>query len=53
MKLTNKELVETKGGAITASLLNAVSRGVNTIYELGRNIGSTIRRISTGKYCKI
>lgn len=41
------ELISTVGGAtrfISASLLNSIIRGLNTILELGRSLGTAIRR---------
>lgn len=51
MRLKELELYEIKGGAISATLLNAVSRAVTTILELGRTIGTSIRRIYSKNYC--
>lgn len=51
MKLHSQELLEIKGGAITATLLNALARVVNSIIEIGKMVGSSIRRISTKTYC--
>ena len=51
MKLNEKELLNVQGGAITASLLNAAARAMNTILELGRTVGTSIRRIYSKKYC--
>lgn len=51
MYLNNQELAQIVGGGLTATLLNAVSRLVKTIYDIGYAIGSTIRRTSKKKYC--
>lgn len=51
MKLTDQELFKVQGGAISASLLNAVARAINTFLDLGRTIGSAIRRIYSKNYC--
>lgn len=53
MKLTNKELRLIQGGAWSAAYLNAILRGVNTILEIGRNIGSFIRRLGNNNICPI
>lgn len=53
MILNKKELLEIKGGTITASLLNAIIDGFSLIIELGKSLGSTIRRIVSGKSCQI
>lgn len=52
--MTDKELHETKGGAISftsASWLSALSKGINTLYNLGRSIGTSFRMIISGKKC--
>lgn len=51
MQLNEQELIKIQGGAISATLLNAVSRAVSTILELGRTVGSAIRRIYSKNYC--
>ena len=54
-ELNNKELLTINGGAswFSASFLNAAARAMNTLLELGRSLGSSIRRSMRGKYCKI
>lgn len=50
--MTDKELYETVGGAsISASLLNAVARGIDTLYNLGRAFGTAINMFIKGKKC--
>lgn len=50
--LKEKELKQIVGGAgLTAALLAAIVRGVNSIADLGRSLGSAIRRIQTGRMC--
>lgn len=44
-----RELVEIKGG-ISAATVNAVIRAINLAFELGKTIGSAIKRKLTGKY---
>lgn len=50
MKLTNKELHEINGGA-SATMINALSRAVSTIFKIGQSIGSSIRRVFSRSYC--
>ncbi len=49
--LKEKELKSVQGGAITPTLLTALVRGVNTILDLGRSLGTVIRRIQTKNMC--
>lgn len=51
--LTKEELYNIKGGGVSAALLNALSRLISTLYELGQSVGSAIRRAKSKNYCKI
>ena len=51
-ELKEIEMTNVSGGAIASPLINAVSKIINTIYELGEKTGSSIRRLVSGKYCK-
>ncbi len=51
MRLNDEQLTRIDGGAVTASLLNAISRVVDTILEIGRTVGSAIRRLYNGNFC--
>ncbi len=53
MNLTNQELIAISGGAFnfSASMFNAISRGIETIFNIGRSIGSSIRMIFSKRIC--
>ncbi len=51
MKLGEKDLVKITGGAITSTLLNSMARLITTVLELGRTVGTSIRRLYTKNYC--
>jgi len=51
--LTNEELLKINGGGISATLLNSLSRFMDTLYSLGQTVGSTLRRLVSKKVCKI
>ena len=54
MELERKELLSIVGGiSITGTLINAVVRGINAFLDLGRSLGSAIRRISNNNICPI
>ncbi len=53
MYLSNEELNNVIGGGFSAALLNAISRGISTIYNLGYSIGSSLRRALGRTLCKI
>lgn len=52
--LKSEELLNVKGGAnFSAALLNSLSRIVTVIFELGKSIGTSLRRVKEKNYCKI
>ena len=51
MQLSKQELFNIKGGAITATMINALSRAVAALWEIGRAVGSTLRRIFSKDFC--
>lgn len=51
--MENSELILIKGGAFSANLLNTLVKTATTLYELGRVLGSIIRRAKSRSYCKI
>lgn len=53
MKLNKEEMLKIDGGGITSAMLNAISKAVNTLYELGRQTGSALRRIISNKSCAL
>lgn len=54
-ELDNKELLCIEGGSnwLTASFLNASSRALSTIMDLGRSLGTAIRRTINGSVCPL
>ena len=52
-ELKENEMLDIDGGTLTSSLINAISKIVNTLYDIGEATGSAIRRITNGKYCRI
>ena len=53
MELTKEKMKQIDGGGITSAMLNAITKGINTLYELGKQTGSALRRLITNKYCPI
>ena len=51
MIIKTEQLYNIKGGAITASFLNSVVRIFTTVIDLGKMIGSTLRRVKNKNYC--
>lgn len=53
MKLNKEEMLKVDGGGITSAMINAISKAVNTIYELGRQTGSALKRILKKAHCPL
>lgn len=50
-ELSKEELKQIYGGAISATLFNAFIRGINTFLEVGRSLGSAVRRLISKDVC--
>ncbi len=50
--LNVNELKNINGGGISSAFITAIVRGVNTILDISRSLGSAIRRIQSGNLCK-
>lgn len=50
-ELNEKEMLKINGGALTSSFINAINSVINTLFELGKETGSTLRRLMQGNYC--
>lgn len=54
MKNLNKEeLLNIEGGSISGTLISAISRGINTVLDMGRALGNAIRRIGSNNVCPL
>lgn len=52
--ISKEELRQINGGtSITGSLIDAFTDAVKTIFEVGKSLGSSFRRIKENKLCKI
>ena len=52
----DEEMVKVKGGALkslSGAIINAISTIWKTIYSIGQGAGGALRRIGTGKVCKL
>lgn len=52
-RLEKHELLEITGGSISGSLINSLARGIEGLMDLGRSLGTAIRRISGKKLCSL
>ena len=54
MKNLNKEeLLNIEGGSISGTLISAITRGINTVLDMGRAFGNALRRIGSGNVCPL
>lgn len=53
MKLNKNELLKVTGGALTATMMNALAKGAGLLFEIGQAIGSAIRRAITKTTCTL
>lgn len=53
MNLNREEMLKIDGGAFTSAMLNAITKAINTIYELGRQTGSAVKRLIKNAHCPI
>ena len=54
MKLNQEQMKNITGGAsITSAMINAITKTVNTLYELGRATGSAVVRLIKKTYCPL
>lgn len=52
-ELNKKELLNIEGGSISGTMINSITKGINTILDLGRSLGTAIRRIGSGNVCPL
>ena len=54
-ELKDKELMNVEGGAnwLTAAFFNAAARAIDTVLDIGRSLGTSIRRLVNGKVCSV
>ena len=54
IELKKEELLKIEGGInITGTLINAWVRGINALLDLGRSLGTAIRRVSSNNICPL
>ena len=54
MELNKNQLLSVVGGvSISGTLINSFVRGITAIFDIGRSIGTAIRRIRSGNICPL
>lgn len=49
--LDSKELLEVRGGALSGTVIEALTNLMDKIFDLGRSWGSSLRRLISGDRC--
>lgn len=52
-KLTDKELTQIQGGSISSTMVGYIVRGINSFLDIGRSLGTAIRRIGEHNICPL
>lgn len=54
-ELSNEELMQIQGGAnwISGTFLSAINKAANTVFEMGKSLGTAIRRVYSGNVCEL
>ena len=53
-ELNKKVLLEIEGGInISGNLISAFTKAINSILEVGRSLGTAIRRMNSGQICSL
>ena len=54
MILEKETLIKVEGGGIlSGTVLNALIKGISTVLDLGRSLGTAIRRLTSGNVCPV
>jgi len=53
IKLNKQELLEIDGGAISGTLVSSIIKGITSIFDLGKSLGTAIRRVITKNICPL
>jgi len=51
--LNKEELLNINGGSISGTLISSLTRGINSLLDMGRSLGTAIRRIGSGNVCPL
>ena len=51
IELQKTELLNINGGNISGTMVNAFVKALDSLLDLGRSLGTAIRRIATGNLC--
>lgn len=52
-KLDNNKMQLVCGGGLTSQFLNALTKAITLLYNLGQSVGSSIKRATSGINCPV
>ena len=53
MELEKEKLLQIEGGVnLTGTLITAFTKAINSLLDVGRSLGTAIRRINSGQICQ-
>lgn len=56
-ELSKEELIKTEGGSVESvlngTILSTLVKGATVFFDIGRSLGSAVRRIFCGNICKL
>ena len=53
-EIENNELANITGGeTVTGTLVSALTTGIKAIFDIGKSLGSSIRRLSSDNICPL
>lgn len=53
MELGKEQLLQIEGGInLTGTLISAFTKAINSLLDVGRSLGTAIRRINSGQICQ-
>ena len=53
MKLKTEGMLKIEGVGISSPMINALTKAVTALYDLGKGFGSALRRAISGNYCPV
>ncbi len=53
INLNHKQLVNISGGSLSGTIINAFVSGIKTVIDVGRSLGTALRRIKEDKMCSL
>ena len=52
-ELNNNEIKQIDGGSLSGTFINAITSGMKAVLEIGRSLGSALRRVKEDSLCAV